>query len=1251
MSELALKLIAECKKTKSPKLDLGNCGLKDLNEIKKEIYEIGEHLEELNFCNQWVEWIGTERKNVNSLNLGLENYLENVIDLAPLKQLKILRIGGVYNKQWPIQNLDFIVNNYKLHTIYAIYNLFSDISPFINLGNLISLDFSGNQVTDISPISNLKKLSTLKFSINQVSDISPIVNLRLLSSLNFSSNLVSDISSIKSLTKLSLLYFSYNKVSDISPLYMLETLSSLDFSSNKVIDISPVVNLNELTYLDFSFNFVSDISPLVNLEKLTTLNFKETKVTNISALFYLEKLTNLNFKDNKVSNISSLTKLENLNTLDFSSNKITDLSPLKNLCELTSLNFSVNQVTDISPLNKLEKLSLLNFSYNKVSDISHIINLHQLTTLEFSINRVSDISPIKNLERLTFLYFRGNKVSDLTPLLELHQLVTLDLGYNQVSVLEPLKRLSRLRKLLFNDNQVSDLSPIKGLINLNYINFSNNKVSNLNPLKGLFFLNSLDFINNFVSDLSSVFGWLLEMLDKKFVFSFEGNPIQNPPLEVLVEGNERLKRYIEDYLKTQNVKLDNYENNELKIIILGNPNTGKTHLANFLASQCKELPINNSSTHGLTYLHYYFITTGKTVRINLLDFGGQEYYHDTHHLFFTYDTLYLVLWNSRSDHYGEMEDIRFNKENNNEEIERYQCYALPYWIDAIKQLRVVANNSNKENEQKDDSNNIIETEKIVNSKIDNEPTILLIETWRKDKSQSLPDFSQLNHEMATIQSFNSINLQKKENEIIQRGMQGLLENLNEAINSMLLGKWPGYYGIIVIFFRKFLEDSNNVKNEFPEMSSMFIHLDTAVILLNNILRKADLNIKLDNQQTQDVLQFLANRGYLLYFSDAQICINPEELTSKIYNILDKSLIGKSIIHKKDILEKTEGAEIFPIMLERKLLIPHPDGEQLILPQHLSSSAMDDVLFFLDIFHEPVLVFEFRGYIQRYIIHEILFQFKDNILFNEKNIYIWKHGVIIKLEENSKLLIKIEFVQNENERKICLSVNQEKPDYTVLKSVKKLISDILKNKKSKIYVRTHNNPLVSYELLLECVSEKTPQIKAVNGQIRRVADYKGWEVLGSEHLPMKKVFISYSSKDSLFMQRLSTHLESLKSFGIIDYWHDRMIEAGSNWDDSIQSQIEESDIYICLLSADFLATAYVREIEIPKMKQALHESKGQKKLLLVLLKNCAWDKQFKDEQLIHNPEIKESKVLLTIGQPDNDDSWMLYVRELERLAGA
>ncbi|MBL0014962.1 MAG: hypothetical protein IPP17_00655 [Bacteroidetes bacterium] len=34
-------------------------------------------------------------------------------------------------------------------------------------------------------------------------------------------------------------------------------------------------------------------------------------------------------------------------------------------------------------------------------------------------------------------------------------------------------------------------------------------------------------------------------------------------------------------------------------------------------------------------------------KVRIFDFGGQEYYHDTHHMFFTNNTAYFLLWDQK----------------------------------------------------------------------------------------------------------------------------------------------------------------------------------------------------------------------------------------------------------------------------------------------------------------------------------------------------------------------------------------------------------------------------------------------------------------------------------------------------------------------------------------------------------------------------------------------------------------------------
>ncbi|MDZ4751048.1 MAG: TIR domain-containing protein, partial [Flavobacteriales bacterium] len=732
-------------------------------------------------------------------------------------------------------------------------------------------------------------------------------------------------------------------------------------------------------------------------------------------------------------------------------------------------------------------------------------------------------------------------------------------------------------------------------------------------------------------------------------FFYDGNPIQNPPLEILKSGSERIIRFIDEYIASQKDDIEDYENAELKMVIVGNPNTGKTHLAHYLKSNFKSLPVNNASTHGLIHLSYPYKTKSKkSIRLNLLDFGGQEYYHDTHHFFFTDDTIYLMLWNQRSNHYGTLEDDRYQEKGENYALEKYQCYALSYWLDSIAQLR-----SNQKARRQVAAIATIENKTAQQDLVlpstpamsEEERPILLIETWRDKRYQSMPALNQTRDYDHLIHSFNSIELHRHTGKLIKRGVQGFRENLDEAIDLMVLGKWPGYMKFIVEVFREINTGTGAVFTTYPVLNNLFISLEDATDLFNTIIRNQGktYKYKYDDQKAQDVLHFLANRGYIIYFDDELVCIKPQELTNKIYEILDRSLKDEAIISKEELSNKANSSDIVKIMERQKLIIPHPTEESYILPQYLPGHVSEDIKMFLATFQDPFLVYEMAGFVQRHIVHDILFRFRVNILLSNNKPYMWQNGVVLSATANGKQLIKIEFDQKELHRRISVSVNQQKPDFEFMQAVMNILDEALQNKKYTKLVSTPGRSLVSYDRLHELAAASINQLELEDKSVVRVSDYKIWLKGDLRNAAMKKVFISYSSKESLFMHRLSTHLELLKSEGSIDYWHDRMIEPGTKWDDTIKKQLEESDVYICLLSADFLATPYVREVEIPAIKQQVAQNK-EKKLLPILLNSCYWSKLFLEEQMLHDPEIKENKTILSVQDADNDDAWMKYIKK-------
>lgn len=101
----------------------------------------------------------------------------------------------------------------------------------------------------------------------------------------------------------------------------------------------------------------------------------------------------------------------------------------------------------------------------------------------------------------------------------------------------------------------------------------------------------------------------------------------------------------------------------------------------------------------------------------------------------------------------------------------------------------------------------------------------------------------------------------------------------------------------------------------------------------------------------------------------------------------------------------------------------------------------------------------------------------------------------------------------------------------------------------------------------------------------------------------KVFISYSHKDEDLRDRLDTHLSNLRWDGVISSWYDRQLTAGTEWDEKIKAELEAADIILLLISPDFMASKYCRDVEIPLSLQR-HEAK-QAFVVPIILRPFDW----------------------------------------------
>lgn len=94
----------------------------------------------------------------------------------------------------------------------------------------------------------------------------------------------------------------------------------------------------------------------------------------------------------------------------------------------------------------------------------------------------------------------------------------------------------------------------------------------------------------------------------------------------------------------------------------------------------------------------------------------------------------------------------------------------------------------------------------------------------------------------------------------------------------------------------------------------------------------------------------------------------------------------------------------------------------------------------------------------------------------------------------------------------------------------------------------------------------------------------------------KVFISYSHHDKDFKKHLMKHLNSLIRQKYIELWHDEMILPGTDVDEDILQAMNECDMALLLISADYLASDYCYSIEM----ETFMDSRNSGKIIIPIL---------------------------------------------------
>jgi|GEM_PF-2607126 len=1188
-----------------------------------------------NLINKNLERITTTIKIDKEILKSYLDYKSISLDVNDEKEITdiISSCYSFFNNYKPKNIIDFEKNiNQKIYPWFE--DIPNHVSSFNQLENKICLRLVNVKIK-LSSI-DYNDIMELEITDSEVSYDATSIRDNSLNSLSITNCNLNNINFLKFFPKLEYINLCNNNISEIEVLSRFNSLETLDLSFNLITDIYPIKYL-EIDNLYLNSNLIDDFTPLYN--SLTRYGLSELNV-NENRLSEYPPYNDDNFDGQYI--IDWFTKVFNnvnkiITNVNYNQSKVLDLG----LCGLTDLEI----ISDLFfENNHIEELILSN-EYSFYDDENEVFIRKMSENKFISYNRITNLTTalekFKNLKKLVIGgnwkegdVLRKYSFTDINQLSNLSSLEYLNISNGVLASLKGLEKLTNLKSLFANNNNISDIKPIITLNRLEELYIGNNYVKDLNPLDKLRKLKTIDFHSNVVSDIRPLKFFLSKLNStyskwKKGCINIYNNPLDEVFVNLVKENENTINNldfnnYIKRLFQGDTIKI-----NQLKLILLGNTRCGKTTLADSITNNNLA---DGSSTHGLNFFNYEY----GNVELKGFDFGGQDYYHNTHFAFFDTSSVYFFVWGNNQ------EDI-FKKNANDEML-----FPLNYWLGSLNEFRY--------NQLIDDFYNSIITKKDFGKELESingELTSYKLPIITKNYEKEINEFKKINNK-----SFFSLKI--------------ILNAILEKLQITLLNKdkIDGYIIQNIYDKKKFLNEKDIVDNydfidDFKAFNllkdrtdlSLFIkdllenkkkeyikpNLDYELAISfsksdNVIYRIEDLKESFQNLQELDVNEiesliiglhsilacyyFKIDEFDLVdQFNDLKniVITDIQKFTDWIYKIFESKDSNQKIRASKNKgyfdrdealswLENDSEAKlnidyILAFMLANKIIFKVKNSNKYFAPNYLTESLTRSEELLFRSFEKPIIKYSFSDFFHTSILSDIISEFMNSLVFDSENLkYLsWKNKVLLYNELKSDDLIFLNFSYESCDPRIEISVNSKTFEKEFINDLSDFIELKIKYYNYSKLLLSKSGDYVPIEIILENNS-LNQNVFSYNNRFFTVTEFS--YILNNISLKMKKIFISYSKDDLQYVNEFLKHLSPLKRDGIVGTWYCTELVAGGNWNADIQRKFEESDIILYFVSPNLLNTDYVYNYEIKKAFEKKEKNENFK-IVPIILDYCSW----------------------------------------------
>ncbi len=128
----------------------------------------------------------------------------------------------------------------------------------------------------------------------------------------------------------------------------------------------------------------------------------------------------------------------------------------------------------------------------------------------------------------------------------------------------------------------------------------------------------------------------------------------------------------------------------------------------------------------------------------------------------------------------------------------------------------------------------------------------------------------------------------------------------------------------------------------------------------------------------------------------------------------------------------------------------------------------------------------------------------------------------------------------------------------------------------------------------------------------------WVHFAAPLVQLKMVFVSYSHKNSDWLERVKPFLVPLEDKGLISLWVDSDIEPGAQWLEKIRKALQSANIAVLLVTQDFLISPFIKTVELKEL--LLKAAKSNLKVIPIVVSFATFeDSEIGDLQAANDPK--------------------------------